>query len=238
MRQFNLYDTFGVLTPGVLCVVVAWLLFSSSRDRDLAMLSNSTTLVIGVGTFVCYVLGQLLQGISDIVVGLYWCKKGGIPISWNWDSIPRKKSRSFILSAQKCLVEKRLRVFLQDSYFSPMTLSQKEWRSLIRQIQSLVYASGVPTHRVDAFGGCYGLCKGLIGTFGLLLFAQVIAMFVLPFSWCAVFKSVVLLLLLFFSFLRMHQFGIHFDRELLVCFLALPESFFSQYAKQRAIQSE
>lgn len=211
MKTLSYYDTLGVVTPGALVLIALALVYP-----DVRQLATSKEFTIGeLGLFIVasYVLGQLIQGVGNLLETVYWLTRGGMPTDWI-----RRGTGGLISKAQRDALLNQLPAKLNlPSPLEMDEMSAGEWRGVTAQMYAALAGSGqARVGRIDTFNGNYGLHRGLAcGT----LVGLVLIVFQGFLTWWIV---AVLLAAFVLSVARMHRFGQHYARELFVQFLDLP----------------
>jgi hypothetical protein len=165
---------------------------------------------LGVFLILSYAAGHLVQTLGGFMEAAWWYWYG-MPSDWI-----RSNKLKLIHESQRATIINQLPTKLGLS--APVELegmTRREWYGLTRQIYAAVAAQNHAS-RVDIFNGNYGLNRGLCVS---LVFVAIVAYFKVPTNWSAIgllnFGAVL-------AALRMHRFGKHYARELLVQFLQLP----------------
>lgn len=228
MRQFDLHEFLGYITPGMLLILGIRCLLP---DAEKVLPLNSLSLgEFGVGVVLAYAGGQLLQSIGIIVEKCWWWFWGGMPSDW-----VRTGKHELITVAQLTQVESGVRRLSGGNCITLASLDQKQWYRVTRQICAAISGAG-RSRRIDIFNGHYGLCRGLVSCLVVLLilcvgsavsgaiFPQTSALSVersLLNGWSGILIAGALLIP---SVHQMHHFGVLYAREVFVQFIELPMS--------------
>ncbi len=147
----------------VLIIGVIFLFYPDQQQNCLNFVNLSLG-SLGVGLILAYVAGQLLQVLGNWIENIWWKLWGGIPTDWL-----RSGKHDLVSIPQRDLLKTHICEILKSPAFEPQTNSPKEWHSITRQIHASVSAEG-RSDRVDVFNGNYGLCRGLVAAFSVLIF--------------------------------------------------------------------
>lgn len=207
MRDFDFYEFVGVIVPGAVLltgVALAW-----PDGSPVEKLGDLSVGGLGLGVILAYAAGHLVQAVGNLVEKAWWRAWGGMPSDW-----PRSSAHPLIASQQTSQLEDRVRTLLNQPGFSMSSVSQRDWYSIVRQMYAAVEKDG-RSARIDVFNGNYGLCRGLAASFFALV--PLVASVQSP-GWgvlagLAVAGGIALY--------RMHRFGIHYGRELIVQFVSI-----------------
>jgi hypothetical protein len=206
MRQLDFYEFAGVLLPGVVLLTAMGLVFPEKRAELIG--GDLSVGDLGWTTMLAYVLGHLLQGVGNLIEKAYWGFWGGMPTDWI-----RSRRRPLIAGQQAQLLQENLRKLLADEAFElTRELESHQWYSLTRQLYAHASDSGL-AQRVDVFNGNYGLFRGLVAAFLLVLIVVVVR------DWTDWQAELFLIGLITVSLYRMHRFGVLYARELFVQFI-------------------
>jgi hypothetical protein len=219
MKDFDFYQVVGVIAPGTVVVIGGVFLFYPDQQQLLVSISGVSLGSLGVGLILAYVAGQLLQAVGNAVETVWWWLWGGMPTDW-----VRTGRHELVADPQVAQVHRSVRLMLDAQGLDVSSLNKSQWYSVIRQVYAAV-SSGGRAARVDIFNGNYGLCRGIAAGF-LVLLAW--AVFV---DWRAWKIELVLVIVVAIAIYRMHRFGVHYGRELVVQFLQL-----STPASQRGVK--
>lgn len=208
MRQFDFYEFTGILAPGGVLVSGILLIIP---DANTLLESNGISFgEFGLLLLVAYAFGHLIQSVGNAVEWAWWKLFGGMPTDWI-----RSGKRDIISKPQAHLLKEKISSQLDLDLPDKLSdLTAKEWYSIVRQIHTVIDKEGL-TQRVEIFNGNYGINRGLAASF----LALVIIGFLMgnDLDWQS---YAILGVLLSFALLRMHRFGVHYGRELMIKFLA------------------
>jgi hypothetical protein len=200
-KSFDAYEVIGVITPGALL-----LLFIAYEWPELQAQIGSQDFNLGqFGLFVlaAFVLGHLLQGVSELIEKLLWFGRG-MPTDWIW-----KEGQTLVSGPEAALFRKKV-----DEMKTGKAEGGGAFWPVIRRVYARVEAAK-RTARIDAFNRTYGLFRGLASALLLCLgYALLVGK---PNS-----ELVVLSAALVSALWGMRRFGINYARELIVVFLDLP----------------
>jgi len=204
MRKFDFYEFTGVLAPGTVILLGISLIFPSFKG---AIVQNSFSIGdFGIFLILAYIAGHLIQSVGNLIEFLWWEINCGLPTDW-----VRSDNSKILSKLQKDILRKKIREMLGIEKIKD--LNKNDWFNITRQIYSLVCSKGRAS-RVDIFNGNYGLCRGLAGSFLVILILD------LAFSGLLHWKIDILVLFAFvLSIYRMHRFAKHYVRELFIQFL-------------------
>lgn len=201
-KSFDAYEVIGVITPGALLA----LFIAYERPEFHKVIGGQGGASLGdLGLFVlvAFMLGHLLQGISELIEKALWLGRG-MPTDWIW-----KDGQSLVSAREAELFRKRV---------AQMGAGKAEGGGALWPVVRRVYARievAKRTTRIDAFNRTYGLFRGLAAALmlcvGYALFAGK------PPS-----ELVLLFAALVSALWGMRRFGINYARELIVVFLDLP----------------
>lgn len=207
MRQFDFYEFVGVIVPGAVFltgVALAW-----PDGSPLERIGDLSIGGLGLGVILAYAAGHLVQAVGNMVEKAWWWAWGGMPSDW-----PRSGSHTLIAPHQSSQLEERVRTLLHQPDFKLSSTNRRDWYSIVRQVYAAVAGDGRAA-RVDVFNGNYGLCRGLAASFLALI--PSVALIQWP-GWGVVAG---LGLAAGIALYRMHRFGVHYGREVVVQFLAI-----------------
>lgn len=207
MRQFDFYEFVGVIVPGA--VFLTGIALSWPEGSKIERLSDLSIGGLGLGVVLAYGAGHLVQALGNMIEKVWWRAWKGMPTDW-----PRTGVHQLLSTGQITQVEARVRGLLGDENFRlESSLTAREWYAIVRQIYAAVQKAGAAA-RVDIFNGNYGLCRGLAASF--LALVPSIALV----NWPGWGVAALLLASAAIALYRMHRFGVHYGREVLVQFLA------------------
>jgi hypothetical protein len=212
MKEFDFYQTVGVVAPGVLVVTGGVVLFFPDQRQALMSVANVSLGSLGLGLILAYVVGQLLQAVGNSIEVAWWSLWRGMPTDWI-----RTGKHDLVAKAQRDQIQQRAQAMLNDPSFDLSAVGKKHWYAVTRQIYASISA-GTRASRVDIFNGNYGLCRGIAAGLLVLLLAAAIV------DWQAWKLEIALGILFATAIYRMHRFGVHYGRELFVQFLVLHDS--------------
>jgi hypothetical protein len=210
-KEFDFYEFAGIILPGLIVLLFLTVVIPSAK----ALLFGEKLDLgeVGILVLVSYVVGHLMQGLTNMWEKVFWAFYGGMPTDWL-----TKQKQSLISEEQRDLIESRIPSFLRTN-LSPGIVGTpaRKWRSLTRQMYAAVQASG-RSARIDTFNGNYGLLRGTV-TAGLLIILFTFILGVQPRAKviCWVVGLVVL------AGYRMQRFGVLYARELFAQFVQLDE---------------
>lgn len=210
MRQFDFYEFVGVIVPGT--VFLTGVALSWPDGSEIERLSDLSVGGLGLGVVLAYGAGHLIQALGNIVEKAWWRAWRGMPTDW-----ARSGAHHLLSSGQIEQVQEGVRRTLdqQDFRLEP-SMSAREWYAIVRQIYAAVQKAGAAA-RVDIFNGNYGLCRGLAASFLALI--PSIALI----DWPGWGVAALLVAGAGVALYRMHRFGVHYGREVLVQFLAIQQ---------------
>jgi hypothetical protein len=208
MNKLTFYEQVGIVIPG--SVFLFGLMFYVHQFKDVLAKDGMSVGGLGVFVLIAYATGHILAAIGNVIEGLYWRIRGGMPSNWIIGEKPRLLSTDQIERVHG-LVAARFTVELPVM----ARIETKQWFPLFRQIYSDVETHG-KVSRADAFNGGYGLNRGLgAATLALTITAMLNSMG----DYC-VWGGLLAASCMYFY--RMHRFGVHYAREVYVQFLILP----------------
>lgn len=196
---FDFYEYAGIIVPGsVLAFGAMWL---APEFRSLLGPEGFTFGELGLFVVLSYALGQLVQGLGNTVEWALWLPLGGLP-------------NKRILDGETLTVQQRTRLMslLRADGMIGETLTKSDAQAAIREVYARVAAAGNAA-RVDKFNGIYGMLRGLSTSLILLAVASAVMETDWSLVMLAIFATIV-------SLRRMHRFGWHYGRELVVVYLA------------------
>ncbi|MBK5933397.1 hypothetical protein C8N32_101360 [Rhodovulum imhoffii] len=199
--SFDFYEYAGIIVPGSVLAFGAMFLMPEFREQ--LGPDGFTFGELGLFVVLSYALGQLVQGIGNAVEWLLWWPLGGLP-------------NKRVLDGEALTEQQHLRLLdllRNEKIIGEEGLSKQDARAAMREVYARVAAAG-QSARVDKFNGIYGMLRGLSASLLLLTIA-----------FALVETERATLLLVGFSTLvslrRMHRFGWHYGRELVVVYLAM-----------------
>ncbi len=209
MRQFDLHEFLGYIAPGMLLLVgIRYILPETEKLLPHDGISFGA---FGIGVVLAYAAGQLLQTFGNGIETVWWKLWGGMPTDW-----VRTGKHRIVLPIQAAEVETKAARILGDESFKFSGVNAEGWNSVTRQIRAAIAAAGRAA-RLDAFIGYYGLCRGLVSSFLILLALNLL----LHLHLWRIHAFLVALLLL--AIYRMHRFGVRYGQEIFAQFLELPD---------------
>jgi hypothetical protein len=208
MRQFDFYEFTGILVPGV--AALAGVLMLVPGLMPMAAVKDFSIGGFGLLVVLAYVAGHLVQAVGNLAEWLWWKAWGGMPTDW-----VRKNATCLLAEAQAAMLPKAIAEQLKLPDVDPRATSREQWYSITRQISAAVDAAGRGS-RIQTLNGNYGLNRGLVAALVVVL---VMALIATPADWGVLGGLGVAIGL---ALARMHRFGKHQARELLVQFLQLP----------------
>lgn len=207
MRQFDFYEFVGVIVPGAVFltgVALAW-----PDGSPLERIGDLSIGGLGLGVILAYAAGHLVQAVGNMVEKAWWWAWGGMPSDW-----PRSGSHTLIGPHQVSQLEERVRTLLHQPDFKLSSTGRRDWYSIVRQVYAAVAGNG-RSSRVDVFNGNYGLCRGLAASFLALI--PSVALIHWPGSGVVAGLAIAAGIAIY----RMHRFGVHYGREVMVQFLSI-----------------
>lgn len=207
-KNFDFYEFAGIVMPGA--ILIFGLAQAETLIAQTVPLKDMSLGSLGVFLILSYAAGHLVQTLGGFLETAWWYWYG-MPSDWI-----RSNKLKLIHDSQRTAIISQLQTKLGLSVHGELSaMSRKEWYGITRQIYAAVSAQSRAS-RVDIFNGNYGLNRGLCVS---LVFVAIVAFFKVPTNWSAIgllgFGAVL-------AALRMHRFGKHYARELLVQFLQLP----------------
>jgi hypothetical protein len=205
MRDFSFYEQVGIILPGVVLVVGLSLIIPELRPY--APTPETDLGALGILLVVAYAAGHLVAGVGNFVERVFWFPFGGMPSNWVIGAKPR-----LLTSAQIQTLRTRLKSRCSLDV-DLATIGQADWDKCFQQLyrDALVNAPG----RIEVFNGNYGLNRGLASAL-LVVLAVALAKCALDLQTGLIVGAMTALMLY-----RMHRFGRHFAREVLLGFLNL-----------------
>ncbi len=198
MRTFDFYEFVGIIVPGTVILVSAGLLFDLGTFDDLLLPTAFGSL--GIHLVLAYVSGHLVQAIGNGIEWLYWLPWRGMPTDW---PISRPKQDEF----PKAL-DAICQLTHQEHPSGSHKEQRKEWKRLVGQARSIIYATG-RAGRLQVFNGNYGMFRGVLAAFAVTAL----------FGWLSseldsyvLYPALVGLAIL--TGYRMHRFAKHYAKEL------------------------
>ena len=161
---------------------------------------------LGIFLLVAYALGHGVAAGGNLLEGLWWWFFGGMPSNW----VVTKRRHSLLTDQQLDRLRDQLRTALNLEVADVRTLAVKDWKPIFHQIYRFVLANSAG--RVETFNGNYGLNRGIATA--LLLLAVATLFSTVPIGFAAGF-----FVASWIYVYRMYRFGVHFAREVLMCFL-------------------
>ena len=208
MKNFDIYEFAGILTPGAIVLFGIGQLHPSIGTA----IATQDISFGGLGIFVilAYAAGQLIQAAGNWVENGFWKLRGGWPSDWI-----RTNKADLLSEEQFAALKNELASKLGLSSSTDLSsMSDRQWRGITRQVYAAVAAEGRAT-RIDAFNKIYGLNRGIAASL-LVLAALAIAS-----HWWVV---LLLILAAVVALYRMNRFAVHYARELFVQFLQIETS--------------
>jgi hypothetical protein len=207
-KNFDFYEFAGIVMPGA--ILIFGLAQAETLIAQTVPLKDMSLGSLGVFLILSYAAGHLMQTLGGFLETAWWYWYG-MPSDWI-----RSNKLKIIHDSQREAIICQLPTKLGLSVPADLSvMSRREWYGITRQIYAAVSAQNRGS-RVDIFNGNYGLSRGLCVS---LVFVAIVALFKVPTNWSAIgllgFGAVL-------AALRMHRFGKHYARELLVQFLQLP----------------
>lgn len=212
MKDFDFYETVGVIAPGMFLIIGGVLLFLPNQQQNLMDIAKISVGSLGTGVILAFVIGHLLQAFGNILEKFWWWFWGGMPTDW-----VRSGRHYLIASMQRDIVQTKLRILLNRPVLEISAIDQKDWASIIRQIYSTVFTSAKAA-RVDIFNANYSLFRGTSAASILLLAGSAII------NCRAGGIESGLFVVFALSFYRMHRFAKHYASELFIQYLQLPDA--------------
>lgn len=210
MRQLDFYEFTGIFVPGVVTSVGLCLLVPSLQatviGKDMSLGS------FGLFAILSYAVGHLIQAVGHLVESLWWRAWGGMPSDW-----VRSRKHPLLSPEQQAALQSHLAAKLSIGEVPDLSgMDAEGWYSICRQVYAALSAAS-RCARIDTFNGNYGLNRGLVAALAVLIIGSV---GLRPPMWWLIVAALALGLGL--ALWRMHRFGRHYARELLVQFLQLP----------------
>ncbi len=207
-KNFDFYEFAGIVMPGA--ILIFGLAQAETLIAQTIPLSDMSLGSLGVFLILAYAAGHLVQTLGGFLEKAWWYKHG-MPSDW-----VLKDEFKLISSAQRSALASQLPAKLGlDEPINLSTTKKGEWFGYVRQMYAAVAAKSRAS-RIDTFNGNYGLNRGLCVS---LILVAIVALIKEPSNWGTV---ILLLVGAVLAALRMHRFGKHYARELLVQFLQLP----------------
>lgn len=167
MKQFDYYETIGVIAPGIVLLLGGVFLFFPEQQKNLITISNISIGGLGLGLILAYVAGQLLQAVGNGLEKVWWWFWGGMPSDWI-----RENKHELVSAEQRELVQTRVKVMLNNTSFNLSSCNKNHWNSITRQIYAAVSNAGCAS-RVYIFNGNYGLLRGIAAGLITLLIGMI-----------------------------------------------------------------
>jgi hypothetical protein len=150
-KNFSVYEFGGILAPGALTLLI---IGQAAPALDLTpSLSKYSFGGALIFLIVAYVAGQLLQAVGNWLEWLIWKLYRGWPTDW-----PRSGAHHMLAKPQSELLASAVR--RRFSVDDVSRLSEQDWRSITRQLYSVVQERG-NADRIDRFNATYGLLRGV-----------------------------------------------------------------------------
>lgn len=203
-EKFNSYEYIAVVAPGSILVTGLAALYCYNGQK----LTKDEFGVGDLGIFLilAFVFGHLIQAVGNWIEWIFWKINRGMPTNWVIQPNRSLLSRSQI---------ERLKDLIQHDFNQDLlTVSEKEWFSITREINSKIKVEGC-AERLDSFNRAYGLLRGIAAAF-LILGTLIVVK-----DWAQWKIAVMMFIFSSFGLSRMHRFGVHYGRELFVSYLTL-----------------
>jgi hypothetical protein len=191
----DFYEFVGILIPGSAILVSFKYLMNLQELNNL--FAPQSLGGLGIHLMLAYVVGHLLQALGNGLETVYWGRQRGMPTDWP-ASRPNDLSQDAVSAVLKLCNHR-------DIEAKQITIAQ--WRGLISQARSTVYASN-RSERLHIFNGNYGMFRGLLAA---EIIVGIAAIWTQVNHW--LFYAV-LLLIMFLTIYRMHRFAILYANEL------------------------
>lgn len=194
------YDFVAAIIPGSIFLVGCALFFDLGIMSQLLLPKDFGSL--GIHIIAAYVAGQLIQAVSNWIEFLYWKIWKGMPTDWPITN-PKKIFDPKIVDSVYSLSRRNPGDIEKDKLLTT-------WRFDLNSARSKVLMDD-PRGRIQTFLSLYGMFKGLLTTFILLLLLHAI---IYP-TYSD--KIVYLLIFSILSAFRMHRYAIYYAKELFYC---------------------
>lgn len=206
-KGFDPYEIIGIIVPGT---VIA-LLLASEAPPFRSMLGSEGLSVGDFGLFVlvAFVFGHLVQAFGNLIELAVW-PRCGLPTN-----IVLLEEQSLISSAQHATLQSKVTA-MEGEGLTVIGLDRRIWRAICTRAYARVRTAG-RSMRIDISNRTYGLCRGLVAAFTIVLL------------WCAYAHRdqpallVVLGLMIAAAILRMRRSGLHYARALFLEFIDLDQ---------------
>lgn len=211
-KEFDFYEFTGIVLPGIIVLLFLVICVPGAKS---SLLGDKLGLgEFGVLVLVSYVVGHLMQAITNLWEKMYWVIQGGMPTDWL-----RNPKQKLISPEQLKIVEGKIPTLLHTTLTRGIPGSSKStWRGLTRQMYAAVQGSG-RNSRVDTFNGNFGLMRGTVSA-GLIIFVSTIEMGLSHERRVLIWTSVMILL----AGYRMQKFALLYARELFAQFAQLSDA--------------
>jgi len=196
-RGFDFYEFTGNILPGAVFLIgIAPLSREAEQFHFLVPESIGSVLVF---VMIAYVVGHLFQGIGNLFERGYWRFWGGKPTDWP----VTKPQNEFIGFA-----------WVRQNLPSSNGYSKEDlirWRTKVREAQTQIVNAGY-SRRLDVFNGNYLLFRGLlVSEIGIAAFWLTATD---PKLIQILRACIILMAILGLTLYRMHNFAMHYAREL------------------------
>ena len=197
-RDLSFYEFSGIFLPGA--VLLGGTLLTIDEARLWILSEDFGASQLGLFLISAYVVGQLLQGLGNLVEKIYWVGRG-IPSHWvTRESIP------FLHEQHAKRIGELFKKLTDLEIADRKSLRKKDSRNLTGSLFSVVKKEA-DTSRIDVFNGNYGLFRGLSTSFLILILFNVGVGTSLP-------TKIILTICLLLALVRMERFAVHYAREL------------------------
>lgn len=198
-KDFSFYEFTGTVIPGA--TFILGLAFAIHPLRDFL-----TSEKFGVGQFglffvACYICGQLIQGVGNILERLLWAFRG-MPSTWI-----RRSKPPYLSDPQLKRLRDVLSQLLGYEVGSLSDLDVRACRGITGQLYAKLEKEG-RVQRVDIFTGNYGLFRGIASS---LLLVFVVTSYKHG-IWTP--SSAIMLAGFVMALMRMHRFGVYYASEI------------------------
>ncbi len=201
--SFDFYEYAGIIVPGSVYAFCSSHLFPETQSL---LGPNGFSLgELGIFVRISYALGHLVQGIGNTIEWIWWLPSGGLP------SNQVLRGKTLTDRQHKLLVN---RIGADDG--SEGSIAKEMIATISREIYVKVAAANRAV-RIDKFNGIYGMLRGLSAS--LITLGLVAA--VTGADWQVVVSFAIASIV---ALRRMHRFGWHYAKELVVTYLSLEES--------------
>lgn len=198
LPEIGFYDFVGVIVPGTVLLVGTDFLFNIEELEPLLIPESFGSL--GTHLVLAYLIGHLLQAIGNAFERIYWKLWHGMPTDW---PVTRPELTRFSQA-----IDVICQLTGQEKPTGNIDARLKEWRRLVAQARSTIYANGRAA-RIQVFNGIYGMFRGVLAS---LIIGALLGWRSTEINMFTLYTALILLGIL--TGLRMHRFALHYATEL------------------------